>query len=437
MYAPLYQALQEHRAKQRASFHTPGHKNSPLALPDGLYALDFTELPDTDSLFEASGAIREAELAAARLFGARRTLISAGGCSLCIQAMLRLALPQGGQAVCGRVVHRSAVNAMALLDLEPVWAPNSTAGILKKLEQTPQAGAVYVTSPSYYGQLMDIPALAEACKRRGIPLLVDNAHGAHLAFTEPRLHPLQLGASMTACSAHKTLGVLTGGAWLNIADERYCGGAKQAMSLFASTSPNYMVMASLDWARAWLEEHAALAYPVLQARVAALREQAAALGFGFPQGRCDPTRLTLDASPLGFTGEEAARRFRAEGVECEMADGAYVVFIATPFNSDADFDRLARALPRVAAKRGEPQGRTGGTARGPFPAIAPAKLRLRAAVFAPHEEIPLAFAAGRIAAEAACPCPPGIPVVMPGDIITPEAAEFLKSYGFFTIKVLK
>ena len=287
MYAPLYQALQEHRAKQRASFHTPGHKNSPLALPDGLYALDFTELPDTDSLFEASGAIREAELAAARLFGARRTLISAGGCSLCIQAMLRLALPQGGQAVCGRVVHRSAVNAMALLDLEPVWAPNSTAGILKKLEQTPQAGAVYVTSPSYYGQLMDLPALAEACKRRGIPLLVDNAHGAHLAFTEPRLHPLQLGASMTACSAHKTLGVLTGGAWLNIADERYCGGAKQAMSLFASTSPNYMVMASLDWARAWLEEHAALAYPVLQARVAALREQAAALGFGFPQGRCD------------------------------------------------------------------------------------------------------------------------------------------------------
>ena len=225
MYAPLYQALQEHRAKQRASFHTPGHKNSPLALPDGLYALDFTELPDTDSLFEASGAIREAELAAARLFGARRTLISAGGCSLCIQAMLRLALPQGGQAVCGRVVHRSAVNAMALLDLEPVWAPNSTAGILKKLEQTPQAGAVYVTSPSYYGQLMDIPTLAEACKRRGIPLLVDNAHGAHLAFTEPRLHPLQRGAAMTACSAHNTLGVLTGGAWLNIAVERYCGGA--------------------------------------------------------------------------------------------------------------------------------------------------------------------------------------------------------------------
>ena len=117
---PLYTALMEHRALHRAAFHTPGHKNNPAALPDDLLSLDFTELPDTDSLFEAEGPILRAEQAAARLFGTKRTLFSAGGCSLCIQAMLRLAAPNGGKILCGRVVHRSAVNAMALLGLEPV-----------------------------------------------------------------------------------------------------------------------------------------------------------------------------------------------------------------------------------------------------------------------------------------------------------------------------
>ena len=424
----MYSALLEHRAKNRASFHTPGHKNSPLALPADLYSLDFTELPDTDSLFEASGPILEAEEKAAALFGAERTCLSAGGCTLCIQAMLRLAAPLGGKVLCGRVVHRSAVNAMALLGIEPVWAmPQNVAAEVKK---HPEVCAAYVTSPNYYGQLLDIPAIAEECRERGIPLLVDNAHGTHLMFTRPKLHPLALGASMTADSAHKTLGVLTGGAWLQIGDGRYAAGAKSAMALFGSTSPAYPVMASLDLVREWLETHPD-AFARVQESAEKIRRTALSLGIALPEGQCDPARITLDVSSAGLTGTQAAERFRAAGVEPEYADDSFVVLIPSPFNSPEDFRRLKAAV--LSLPIGKPLPRRGAA----FPPIAPSAVPLREALLSETETVPLEDARGEIAAEAACPCPPGVPAVMPGERITKEAADFLRSYGFLKIKVLK
>lgn len=427
MPTPLYTALLEHKKRGRASFHTPGHKNNPDALPPDLLSLDFTELPDTDSLFEAAGPIARAEELAAELFGAKRTCISAGGCTLCIQAMFRLAAPNGGKIVCSRVLHRSAVNAMALLDLTPVWA--MPGELLSVLSKTPDAKAVYVTSPNYYGQLLDIPAIAGACQARDIPLLVDNAHGAHLMFTEPNLHPLALGASMTACSAHKTLNVLTGGAWLNIADARYAEGAKEAMALFGSTSPSYPVMASLDLAREWLRLHRGEFLP-LQKKVADIKATARERGISLPEGLTDPTRITLNTASVGIPGTAAAEIFRGAGVEPEFADGAHVVLIATPFNTDDDFMRLKNAIALLPVSR--PLSET--AELPPLPAV---KMSLREAVFAPSKTLLLAQAAGRIAAQAACPCPPGVPVVMPGEEITKEILRFLRGYGFFTIKVIK
>ena len=427
MPTPLYTALLNHRSLDRASFHTPGHKNNPLALPQDLLSLDFTELPDTDSLFEASGPIAEAERLAAKLFHAERTCISAGGCTLCIQAMLRLAAPNGGKVVCSRVLHRSAVNAMALLDIQPVWA--LPENIVSAVESNPDAKAVYVTSPNYYGQLLDIHAIAQACGKEDIPLLVDNAHGTHLMFTEPKLHPLSLGASMTACSAHKTLNVLTGGAWLNIADSRFADGAKDAMALFSSTSPNYAVMASLDLARAWLEAHKN-EYAALQQRVQRVKTAAREHGISLPDGLTDPTRITLNTASIGLTGEAAAEIFRGAGVEPEYADGAHVVFIATPFNTESDFVRLEDAVDLLPARSPLPVG------AGLVP-LPPVRAGLRDAVLAASETVPLPSALGRIAAQAACPCPPGVPVVMPGEEITKEVLGFLQGYGFFSIKVLK
>ncbi len=433
MSTPLYSALLRHREGGRASFHTPGHKNSLSALPADLYSLDFTELPDTDSLFEASGPILEAEEQAAVLFGTKRTCLSAGGCTLCIQAMLRLAAPYGGKVLCGRVVHRSAVNAMALLGIEPVWT--MPRGIAAEVGRHPEVRAVYVTSPNYYGQLLDIPAIAKECRARDIPLLVDNAHGTHLMFTRPKLHPLSLGASMTADSAHKTLGVLTGGAWLQIGDKAYADEAKSAMALFGSTSPAYPVMASLDLAREWLETHPD-AFAKLQDTVEDIRLAAVSRGIALPEGPCDPARVTLDVSSVGLTGAQAAERFRAAGVEPEYADSSYVVLIPSPFNTPEDFGRLKVAVLSLPAGRPLPVADTVRFAM-PFPEIVPAAVPLREALLAETKTVPLDGACGQIAAEAACPCPPGVPVVMPGERVTKEASDFLRNYGFLQIKVLK
>ena len=424
--APLYTALVRHGERGRASFHTPGHKGSPAALPRGLMSLDFTELPDTDSLYDASGPILKAERKAAALFGTARTCFSAGGCTLCIQAMLRLAAPHGGKILCSRVIHRSAVNAMALLGLEPVWA---LPGGVAEAASRPGFAAVYVTTPDYYGRLMDLGPVAAACRAHGVPLLVDCAHGAHLMFTQPALHPLRFGASITADSAHKTLGVLTGGAWLNVGDARYAAGAKRAMALFGSTSPSYPVLASLDLAREWLQAHPG-AYPPLQKKVEEIRAFASSRGIGLPKGPCDPTRITLNTASVGLTGVQAAQRLRNAGIEPEYADAAYVVLIATPFNTDGDFARLKAALaelPVGAPLSAEPE----------LPPLPPVAAGLREAVLAESEPVPLSAAAGRIAAEAACPCPPGVPVVMPGERITREAVRFLRRYGIPGINVLK
>lgn len=433
---PLYTALREHLAKKQASFHTPGHKGR--FLPKDLYELDLTELPDTDSLFESDGCIRAAEEAARELFHSRATYFSAGGCTLCIQAMFRLAAPQGGKVISSRVIHRSAVNTMALLGIEPVWVrPRPDAGpclagrfhpedVEKALAGNPDAKAVYVTSPDYYGVLADIQGLSAVCHAHGVPLLVDNAHGTHLALLGK--HPLALGADLTACSAHKTLPVLTGGAFLNIGDTEisrklnFAERAKEAMALFGSTSPAYPVMVSLDLARAWAMEQGKEAWEKLAVRMVKIKEIAREKGLLLPLGETDPTRLAIGTLPAGMTGEEAGDFFRKKGVEPEHEDGGYLVCIATPFNTEEELDRLEMAVKALPDACTEVEGTPA------LPSLPPVRRMPREAVLAFQEAVPLEKAVGRVAGEAACPCPPGVPIVMPGEEITAECAEFLTKY---------
>lgn len=441
--APLYQALLRHQRLGRASFHTPGHKSREGVFPRDLLSLDYTELPDTDSLFEAEGPILEAEQKASRLFGTARTVFSAGGCTLCIQAMLRVAVPQGGEVVTGRVIHRSAVNTMALLGINPVWVtPTPDAGpglpgrvhpddVARALREHPAAKAVYLTSPDYYGTLADIAGIARVCAKAQVPLLVDNAHGAHLWYVGKGLHPIAQGADLTACSAHKTLPVLTGGAWLNVREEKWSHGIKEAMELFGSTSPSYPVMVSLDLCREWLEKQGVAAFAQLEEHAGRLKRLAASRGFALPQGPCDPVRLTLNTASVGMTGQRAAQWLRERGIEPEYADLMHVVLLLTPMNTGEELFRLERAIRDfpITAPLLLP-----GAALPPLPveAVTP-----REALLAPAEWIFLTQSAGRVAAQAACPCPPGVPVVMPGETISEKTVEFLSSYRISTIKVIK
>ena len=454
--APLADALGRHCAARRARFHTPGHKGEPSSplypFFGGGLRWDLTELPDTDSLFEASGPILSAERLAARQFGTRETLLSAGGATLCIQAMLRLATAGksagGRRVVCARNLHRSAVNALSLLGLEPVWVwPRPFPGsalpgairpedVERALAAAGGAAAVYLTSPDYYGVLSDIRGIADVCARHGAALLVDHAHGAHLwCLRGGALHAVRQGADLCCDSAHKTLPVLTGGAWLQIGPHAPFGReeAKDAMALFGSTSPNYPVMLSLDVARAWMAREGEAAFGRLERRVGAVRALAGSLGFFTPSGVAfDPVRLMFDTGSVGVTGEEAAAVFRRVGVEPEMQDGRHLVLLPSPFNPEEDFLRAEEALRRIASLGKAPFPPDDYEPEHPGRAALPGEALRR-----PCEHVPVESAAGRVAAQAACPCPPGVPLVMPGERVSASMAKALKKYGVDGLIVLK
>lgn len=436
--------LQQYNASGVSRFHMPAHKgNFPLYAGLPLSRLDITEVQGADSLYESDGVIAETEARLAAVYGSRETLLSAGGNTLCIQAMLSLAARPGGRVVCTRNLHVSAVNAMALLGLEPVFVyPDrdragglpgtaSPAAYARALSGAPDACAVYLTTPDYFGVRSDVAGIAAVCRARGVPLLVDNAHGAHLRFLSPDRHPLPLGASLCADSAHKTLPVFTGGAYLHIGDPSFDrAAAKDAMALFGSTSPSYLTMLSLDACASYLETGARRDFAALCQTVADLEALAVSKGFSLPAGDRDPTRLSLGTLSAGCTGEQFAQHLRAHGIEPEYTARGWVVLLPSPFNTPADFDRLRRALEAFVPAQ-------------PLPCPAPEALHparvmtLREAVLAPCELLPVAQCEGRVAACAKSPCPPGVPLVMPGEKITGKLKNLLADYGLNALKVVK
>ena len=344
----FYESLKKYKKIGRSSFHTPGHKGNFFKSRD-LLGLDFTELPLTDSLYEAVGIIAEAEKNIEKLYNSKRSLISCGGNTLCIQTMLRLASGNGGNIICDRVLHRSAVSAMALLDINPVWIRRdfgkesllaekiNMESLKKHLSSNKSFNAFYTTSPSYYGILQDIKEISDLCAAHSVPVLVDNAHGSHLMFTSKNLHPVANGASLCADSAHKTLPVLTGGAWLHINDDKFIKGAKNAMALFGSTSPSYPIMASMDICLSWLASYAEKEFLNLESRVKNIKSIARDVGIYVPNDEIsDPVRIVLGTWKIGYSGYEFREYLYKYKIEPEMCDEKYVILIATPFNTKED-----------------------------------------------------------------------------------------------------
>jgi arginine/lysine/ornithine decarboxylase len=262
------------------------------------------------------------------------------------------------------------------------------------------------------------------------------AHGSHLgAFG---LHPLSLGASLTADSAHKTLPVLTGGAMLHIgfAEDGINPlfdhpTAKAAMALFGSTSPSYLVMLSLDIARAWMAAHGEASFNTLRARADEIKEYCSKAGLFTPKDALfDPVRITLDTASIGVSGPDASQLLRDHGIAAEMNDDRHLVLLPSPFNSEEDFSKLWGFLRSLRPSKSLPMAKS--------EIERPKKnIELREAADADSETADIMRAAGRLAAEAKCPCPPGVPLVMPGELISNQLAKELKSYGVLSIKVVK
>ena len=414
----------------------PGHKGRGIL---GCESLDITEIRGADDLYHPEGILARSEENASRLFGCR-TVYSAEGSSLAIRAMLYLAYTRSGckgKCLAGRNAHKSFLHTAVLLDfpISWLWAGDSylscpvTAETVEAaiLEEKEKPFAVYLTSPDYLGNLAPVGEIASVCHRYGVPLLVDNAHGAYLKFLPRSLHPMDLGADLCSDSAHKTLPVLTGGAYLHMTSDYTAEDAKAAMALFGSTSPSWLILQSLDGANPLLE-HLPGDIAALAPHIAALK--GALLAHGFALVGAEPLKITVHAAKFGYSGEEMAEILEKQGIFCEFADRDFLVFMLTPRNTPEELDRLRSAL--CALPRGARQGMPPIALARPKAACTP-----RQAAFAPRETIPVENSLGRILALANVSCPPAVPIVMCGEEIDEAAQETLRRCGIEEVTVIK
>ena len=468
MTTPIVDFVRRYAQSGTSRLHMPGHKGQSLL---GFEPWDITEIKGADELYGAGGIIAQSEANATRLFGTVHTYYSTEGSSQCVRAMLCLALqaaPAAGQRpvlLAARNAHKALLYAAALLDFDIQWlwpapqdagalcsCPVSAAKLTGVLQGLAQQGkrpfGVYITSPDYLGGVQDIAALAEVCKDFDVPLLVDNAHGAYLRFLpQGGQHPIALGAAMCCDSGHKTLPVVTGGAYLHLgknAPVQDEAAVRNALALFGSTSPSYLILQSLDKCNQILSEGYPLRLLQCCGHLTRLRrelnEAAAAKHCPGPLAlESEPLKVTLDAAVLGLSGTELAEKLRAAKIECEYADPRYLVLMFTPDNPPQDFERLSAAVLRIAEELAGPVTLPEETA-GEFAALERGLHRrctIRQAVFAPQEQLPAEQAVGRICAMPTVSCPPAIPIVVSGEQITPAAAAWMKRYHVEEVSVIR
>ena len=445
MKTPIVDFVARYAEKGVARFHMPGHKGASFL---GCEALDITEVAGADDLHTAEGIILESERNASALFGTAHSFYSTEGSTLCIKAMLALAtlgLPKGRRPLilAARNAHKAFLYAVAMLDLDVEWidlpADSHLCGcqvtaeeIARMLETMPQApDAVYLTSPDYLGKLADVAGISRVCQANGIPLLVDNAHGAYLQFLSPSMHPIALGATICCDSAHKTLPVLTGGAYLHIskaADATILQAARDRLALFASTSPSYLILQSLDLCNSYLVEGYAEKLACFIDKVERVKRKLA--DFGFWVEESEPLKLVIRTTRSGYTGESLAEGLRKEGIEVELADTEYLVLMLSPENTDAELERLVDALGKIEQREAIE------TALVPI-LREESRMTVREAMLADCETLPTELAEGRICATPTVSCPPAIPIAISGEVITERSVKALLAYGITSVKVVR
>lgn len=451
---PLLQALRQATHKPHAPFYTPGHKRGrgiPQPLADlfggAVFTADLPELPELDNLFAPEGPILEAQQLAAAAFGASRTWFLINGSTAGVMAAILATCNSGDKIILPRNVHKSAISGLILSGAIPIFiSPEydshwelprgvTAASLAAALEKYPDAKAAMLVSPTYHGICSDMGAMAAIAHRYNIPLLVDEAHGAHFAFHPDLPTPaLATGADLAVQSTHKVLGAMTQASMLHLAETPRVDANRldEALALLQSTSPSYLLLASLDAARQQmaLDGFALMSRTLQLAEVARKRiSQIPGLSVwelvgGFEE--LDRTRLTVKVSELGLSGYEADEILHHQlGVTCELPDLKCLTFIISLGNTAADIDRLVEALESLAAK--------GNRRTGILPVICPPSSSIitptispRTAFFADKETLAVSECVGRISGELICPYPPGIPVLMPGEAIAPSSVEFLK-----------
>lgn len=441
MNTPIVDFVKRYAKSGVSRLHMPGHKGCG---PLGVEQYDITEVSGADVLYSPDGVILQSENNATKLFKSAHTYYSTEGSSLCIKAMLAIATNGKSKTVlAARNVHKAFLYGAALLDLNVEWlypqeaehicscvvSPEALKNKLSGMTELPSA--VYVTSPDYLGNMQDIKGLAEVCHSFDVPLLVDNAHGAYLGFLKKSQHPIHLGADMCCDSAHKTLPVLTGGAYLHIgkkAPKAFCDNARRFLSLFASTSPSYLIMQSLDLCNAELTDGFRDKLSKTVECVSELKAELLVHGFGLLGD--EPLKITVDCAGAGLDGEQVAEILRKNAVECELSDRDVVVLMFSPSIDEDAFLRVKTALLSQAI--GENTDR-----EFPKMTMLTKAMSIREALFAEQETVKVQNAIGRVCAAPNVSCPPAVPPIMSGEVITQEVVKVLKYYNIKFIDVVK
>ena len=453
---PIYDFINSYRKKQPVRFHMPGHKGKSFL---GFEEFDITEISGADSLYEAEGIIAESEKNASLLFGSSATFYSTEGSSQCIKAILYLLLSSSDRQkgkrpyiIATRNAHKAFFHGAALLDLDVVWwQPEKREALcsiklnisdleqlLKEREEKPIG--VYITSPDYLGNVLPIRDIADLCHKYETKLAVDNAHGAYLHFLDKPLHPLDLGADLCCDSAHKTLPVLTGGAYLHLGKntkQTLQKEARQALAIFGSTSPSYLTLLSLDYCNRYLtfDYHEKLKLCIERIRI--LKEDL--LEAGWKVEDTEPLKLTLRINYLQEqekrNGPWLAEKLETEGIYAEYADPDFLVLMFTPENGEEEFLSLEKILFTISAEK------AAWKTESRQPVWKEEKrvqiISFREALLSQSEAISVESAEGRICANPMISCPPAIPIVVGGERITGEDIKLLQYYGIEQISVIR
>ena len=426
----LLDLLDRYNKKNYSRFHVPGSKGV-LSINLGY---DITELDCTDDLYCSNGAIKTSEKLVSDIYGSAYSVFSTGGNTLCLQTMMYLVMPNGGSMVVAKNVHKSIINTMGILDINPIWVGFDYDNVFCEeielaIKNHPEVKAVLITSPDYFGSIADIKKIKSICKN--LPLLVDNAHGSHLVFFKN--HPIYLGADLCADSAHKTLPVLTGGAFLHIGKKfskinkiKY-EDLKNAMQIFGSTSPSFLTLTSLEKCALWIKNKGKNEFLKLKEIIYKIKQQYSNILF-----KCsiqDPIRLTFDTAEIGLSSQEFISYLEKFKIKPEFGIDTKIVLIPSPLNNLTDFKRLNLALLNIPKKNCHLIMKKNSINFC-------TKMSIRSAIFSKSENIFVKNAENRISAQTIAKCPPGIPVVIPGEVINKQKIGILQELGINYIKVV-
>lgn len=447
--APIVEAMKKYSSDGVLAFHTPGHKQGrgaheflrELLTAEGLRQ-EVSLMEELDDLHAPRTCIKKAQRLAAKLWHADEAIFFVNGTTSAIQAMILGTLKAGDLVFIPRNAHRSVISGLILSGAVPIFLPVefdaelklplnvSVKTIERAIKKFPQARAILIVSPNYYGVATDLEKISALAHEAGMILLVDEAHGAHLQFSsELPLSAMDSGADLSAQSTHKLLGALTQCSMLMIR-EKFAERVKLAASLLQTTSPNQILLASLDIARLQMEldgcekiSRAVELAKKLRAEIKlidGLRTFDAVENFSL-----DATKVTVNVENLGLSGQEAEKFLREElKVQCELSDAANLLFLITYADDEQTISKLVDALkllPRRERKILSP----------PIISkeILSAELSPRETFYAPVEVVALEKSVGRICAEEVTFYPPGIPLLMPGEKISAEVVEQIKISG--------